>query len=69
MKLNYIITLIGVITITSVLISCNQKKEKETGSEWIQLFNGEDLSGWTPKITGYVVGENWGATPSVWKME
>ncbi|MDD2247968.1 MAG: DUF1080 domain-containing protein [Proteiniphilum sp.] len=62
MKLNYIIILIGVITITSVLISCNQKKEKETGSEWIQLFNGEDLSGWTPKITGYVVGENWGNT-------
>lgn len=26
--------------------------------EWIQLFNGKNLDGWTPKITGYAVGEN-----------
>jgi hypothetical protein len=30
--------------------------------EWIPLFNGKDLSGWTPKITGYEVGENFGNT-------
>ncbi len=29
---------------------------------WIQLFNGHDLSGWIPKITGYEVGENPGNT-------
>lgn len=27
-------------------------------SEWIQLFNGTDLSGWTAKISGYELGEN-----------
>jgi hypothetical protein len=27
-------------------------------SKWISLFDGKDLSGWTPKITGYPVGEN-----------
>ena len=26
--------------------------------EWIQLFNGKDSSGWTPKFAGYALGEN-----------
>jgi hypothetical protein len=30
--------------------------------EWIQLFNGKDLQGWTPKITKHEVGENFGKT-------
>ncbi len=30
--------------------------------EWIQLFNGKNLKGWTPKITGYPAGENYGKT-------
>ena len=30
--------------------------------EWIQLFNGRDLTGWTPKITGYGAGENYANT-------
>lgn len=29
---------------------------------WIQLFNGKDLDGWTPKITGYALGDNFGNT-------
>ncbi|MFT6242914.1 MAG: hypothetical protein ACJAQT_005026 [Akkermansiaceae bacterium] len=27
-------------------------------SEWISLFNGKDLSGWTPKIAKHPLGEN-----------
>lgn len=30
--------------------------------EWIQLFNGKDLDGWTPKIRHYPLGENYGNT-------
>ena len=30
--------------------------------EWIQLFNGRDLDGWTVKVTGYELGENPGDT-------
>ena len=30
--------------------------------EWIQLFNGRDLSGWSPKITHHDFGENFGNT-------
>jgi hypothetical protein len=26
--------------------------------DWIQLFNGKTLDGWTPKIKGYPLGEN-----------
>jgi hypothetical protein len=38
--------------------------QRDDGSrgDWIQLFNGKDLSGWTPKITGYPLGENHGNT-------
>jgi hypothetical protein len=31
-------------------------------AEWIQLFNGRDLTGWTPKITGHELGDNFGNT-------
>ena len=29
---------------------------------WIQLFNGRNLDGWTPKIAGYPLGENYADT-------
>jgi hypothetical protein len=30
--------------------------------QWIQLFNGRNLDGWTPKIKGYDLGANYGNT-------
>jgi hypothetical protein len=30
--------------------------------QWIPLFNGKNLDGWTPKITGYELGDNFGNT-------
>ena len=35
---------------------------QEAEGEWIQLFNGKDLEGWTPKIKGYDLGDNFGDT-------
>lgn len=29
---------------------------------WVQLFNGKDLQGWTPKISKHPFGENYGNT-------
>jgi len=29
---------------------------------WVSLFNGKDLTGWTPKIKGYELGNNFGDT-------
>jgi hypothetical protein len=36
--------------------------ETTTSDEWIQLFNGRDLEGWTPKVRGHAAGENFGDT-------
>jgi hypothetical protein len=30
--------------------------------DWVQLFNGRDLSGWVPKIRGFAAGDNFGRT-------
>lgn len=34
----------------------------QTGEDWIQLFNGKNLDGWTPKIRGHELGDNFGNT-------
>jgi hypothetical protein len=34
----------------------------QTKNQWIPLFNGRNLDGWTVKIKGYPVGENYGTT-------
>ena len=35
---------------------CSQPKESEP--QWLPLFNGQDLSGWTPKFAGFELGHN-----------
>lgn len=40
---------------------CLQGAARAEG-DWVELFNGKDLEGWTPKITGYALGENFGNT-------
>ena len=37
-------------------------QDRAATKEWIQLFNGKDLTGWTPKITGYELNDNFGNT-------
>ncbi|MFP4291961.1 MAG: DUF1080 domain-containing protein [Cyclobacteriaceae bacterium] len=54
------------------LVSCQPQTENADDSEiseanksqaeWIQLFNGQDLSGWLPKIRGHELGENYANT-------
>jgi hypothetical protein len=34
----------------------------DAGQDWIQLFNGRDLTGWRVKIAGYPVDQNFGDT-------
>ena len=37
--------------------------QDEPGKDaWIPLFNGKDLQGWTPKIKGHDLGDNYGNT-------
>ncbi len=39
-----------------------QREDAPPKAEWIQLFNGQDLSGWTPKIRHHELGDNYGNT-------
>jgi hypothetical protein len=42
--------------------SPTSQRSEETPPEWIDLFNGRNLEGWVPKITGYELGENFANT-------
>ena len=48
------------ILIIVFLSGCKETEKKQ--EKWVQLFNGKDLTGWTVKIKGYPVGENFGNT-------
>ncbi len=39
-----------------------EKAPEAKKSEWIQLFNGKDLTGWSPKIRGHELGVNYADT-------
>jgi len=54
-------------------INCEDKKKAKQESQivsaengpkekWVSIFNGENLEGWTMKITSYPLGENFGNT-------
>jgi hypothetical protein len=51
-----ILLFMGIFLLT---LSCNKPNDPNQ-KEWIQLFNGKDLTGWTPKITGHELGNNFG---------
>lgn len=51
MNLASLVSVLGFCTIT-----CSAAAQD--ADEWIQLFNGRDLSNWTIKFTGYPPGEN-----------
>ncbi len=39
-----------------------QTTSEKAAGDWIQLFNGKDLNGWTPKIRHHELGDNYGNT-------
>lgn len=45
----------------SAVASAADPVSPESG-EWQTIFNGKDLTGWTPKIRGHEAGENFGET-------
>ncbi|MDR1170284.1 MAG: DUF1080 domain-containing protein [Prevotellaceae bacterium] len=51
---------IVIALIALCLSACTQPAGQK--EEWIPLFNGKDLEGWTVKIKGYPAGENFGNT-------
>src|SRR5262245_42572430 len=48
---------VGLLALTPAPLPADEKKD-EKKDEWVSLFNGKDLDGWTPKIKGYDAGVN-----------
>jgi hypothetical protein len=45
-----------------IILSCQPKTSHKESGEWIDLFNGKDLTDWTVKIHHHEVGVNFGNT-------
>ena len=54
--------LITICPALSPFVSGQEEPSAKTDSPWISLFNGKDLKGWTPKIRGHQLGDNFGNT-------
>ena len=55
----------GVVTLLLLLgpaLPCSAQNKSPAEPEWVDLFNGKDLEGWTVKITGHPVGDNYANT-------
>lgn len=51
--------------ITGIALACATaapKPDAPAKADWLPLFNGKDLTGWTPKIKGYDLGVNFANT-------
>lgn len=57
-------TLMMILCFSSVSVAESPQKEISDFpvGKWVSLFNGKDLTGWTPKIRYHEAGENFGNT-------
>jgi hypothetical protein len=49
-------------TLCAIALLCTSFACGAADEEWIQLFNGRDLAGWTPKLSHHALGDNYGNT-------
>lgn len=56
-----LLTLIA-LAFFSVGFETPDTRENRIGKKWKSIFNGKDLKGWTMKIVGFPLGENFGNT-------
>ena len=47
------------VLLLAALWSCDQASRKGSDEQWIQLFNGKDLTGWNIKISGFSLDSNY----------
>ena len=50
------------LLVLGMALPCWAQNSDAGREEWLTLFNGRDLSGWTPKITGHDLGDNFAKT-------
>jgi len=46
-------------TLLALTWACQSFQKDKPADQWIQLFNGKDLTGWDLKISGYPLNENY----------
>lgn len=57
------LTLAGIAALTAFVSGCSSIGDDANDTNgWRPLFNGRNLEGWTPKITGHALGKNFGNT-------
>ena len=56
--------LVSIVLFSSGILSCTQEGQEQTPApeNWVSLFNGENLDGWTVKIHHHETGVNFGNT-------
>ena len=54
--------MVHLICVAALSAAAVLAQEGSSSDKWIQLFNGKDLEGWTPKISGYALNDNFGET-------
>lgn len=50
------------VVVTLTFFSCNNENKNTSptnNKQWVSLFNGKNLDGWTPKINGHKLGTNY----------
>ncbi len=60
-KYNHLKGMVWALLIIAALLlkSCSPSAPNPDKEEWIELFNGSDMKEWTPKFTGFELGENY----------
>jgi hypothetical protein len=49
----------GLLLLSTFLLACDSVKKEQRLEEWTSLFNGKNLDGWTIKMTGYELNDNY----------
>jgi len=60
--MNHLQALFILLVLTTFVSCTKQTTQQKAEEEWISLFNGKDLTGWTPKFQHHEVGDNYAHT-------
>lgn len=61
-KFRTLFALVALFVLIKAPIVNAQEESQSVEPEWIQLFNGQDLTGWSAKIVGHELGDNYADT-------
>jgi len=56
------LSVLWLVCVILATAACAVAQDSPSAEQWIPLFNGKDLEGWTPKIAGHELGDNCGDT-------